>query len=340
MTLVSTTSTLSSTGYAEGAWPWVGLVLLLLMAAAVTWVLALLWTTRLIHLPPRLTPPRALARLGRSSPADLGLAYEAQDFEVRDSANAVTNRPLAVAGWWIAAPHDRPERGSCILLHGYGDARSGALAWAPVWHAAGFNLLLPDLRAHGDSGGTHSGGGVWERDDVHHLIEALRAARPTETETLVLAGISFGGLVASAVAAERDDLAAVVLDSPIASWPDATRRWGDLFSLPPPGATKLRFRLAQWLHRLDFSETIVATTLPRITAPLLLILPQHDVFMSGEEAEHLADLAAAREGALTHLWKPDATHNAALPTEPGEYARKVEDFLEAALPGVARASVR
>src|SRR5438270_822164 len=120
--------------------------------------------------PPRMTDWKAIYRLHRLSPGDLGLSFDNQNFNVRD---ARTNRPLHIAGWWI--PHPAAAGRCAILIHGYADAKVGAIAWAPLLHEMGLNILAIDLRAHGDSGGHFSTGGYFERDDVNQVIDQLFA---------------------------------------------------------------------------------------------------------------------------------------------------------------------
>ena len=72
--------------------------------------------------------------------------------------------------------------GRCVtLLHGYADAKVGAIAWAPLWYSLGYHILAFDLRAHGESEGAYSTAGYFERHDLNQLLNQLRAERPSET---------------------------------------------------------------------------------------------------------------------------------------------------------------
>src|SRR5688572_595482 len=162
---------LSTGGYATTPWPFVGMLALLLLTGCAIWAVMLVWTTWVMHRPPRMTAGRALARLGRAFPPDVGLTeYQEERYA---AGGPDRGEDVELAAWWIPHPAGSAVHRTCILLHGYGDSRAGSLAWAPLWRDLGFHLLLLDLRGHGDSGGRFSGGGVWERDDLVRVIDEL-----------------------------------------------------------------------------------------------------------------------------------------------------------------------
>src|SRR5450631_1908791 len=110
--------------------------------------------------PRRMSDARALFHLKRLSPADLAMQFENVSFSVIDERDG---KKLKLAGWWI--PNSNAEaRGRCaIIVHGYGDAKVGGIAWAPLLQSLGFSVLAVDLRAHGESQGTLCTAGFWER---------------------------------------------------------------------------------------------------------------------------------------------------------------------------------
>ena len=118
-----------------------------------------------------------LLELHRLSPEDLNLPFECQTFLVEDRAKPGR---LKIAAWWIGKENSNQ---TIVLVHGYSDAKVGAIAWAPMLRDLGFNLLVPDLRAHGESEGTYCTAGYWERHDLMQIIDQLRAAHPRQTAT-------------------------------------------------------------------------------------------------------------------------------------------------------------
>jgi pimeloyl-ACP methyl ester carboxylesterase len=302
-------------GYASSTWPVATTLFVIASGGAALWLLAAWWTGKLVHRPPRLTPPRALIRLGRATPDDLSMAYEASVYQVEDAKQP--GHSLELAAWTIPSAGDV----MVLLLHGYGDSRSGALPWAKLWHDLGCRVVLVDLRAHGESGGKTSDGGVAETEDVSHLIDQLRHERPVDR--LILAGVSFGAMVAASVAARRDDVTGLVLDSPIDNWFDATRRWGDLYSLPPSGAAAHRLR-TRWScpSALLPAATHTARDLAAADVPTLLVLPTRDVLLPEDRAEQIASASKKAQ-----VWRPDARHNEAIAVLPGEYREQAKQWL-------------
>ena len=82
---------------------------------------------------------------------------------------------------------------------------------APWLHEAGFNVLLFNWRAHGQSEGEVVTLGFNERYD---LIAAVQFAKSKGAERVGVLGFSMGGTVAIATAAVYEDIDAVVADSP------------------------------------------------------------------------------------------------------------------------------
>ncbi len=276
--------------------------------------------------PPRMSDGKATYVLQRLSPGDLGLAFEEVSFEIRDARDG---KPLKIAGWWIPP---RRATGRCfVALHGYGDAKVGAIAWAPTFHTLGYGVLALDLRAHGESGGAHCTAGFWERHDVGDAINQFRAGRPSETGSVVLFGVSLGAAVAAAVAAEHDDLDGVILESPFADYRSAIAAHAEILGQPAGMLQTLGVRLAEHLSGADFDSVRPVDLIPRIACPLMIIQAGDDPFVPPPDAQRIEAAAASRSAASqTAFWKvAGAPHVQALKVDPDAYREKLAAFLEA-----------
>ena len=304
-------------------------VILLLVAALLVGATLLLMALTLLR-PPRMTDGKATFVLRRVSPGDLGLNFEETRFDVRDPR---TGRALPIAAWWIANP---AARGRCaVLIHGYADGKVGAIAWAPLWHALGYNILAIDLRAHGYSGGTFSTAGYFERHDVNQVLDQLLAERPDDARQLVLFGVSLGAAVALATALLRDDVDALVLECPYADYLHGVEAHAAVMQTPLPSFVPLAYRLSQRICAARFDEVKPVEMLARVAAPTMVIEADADPFVPpGDRAaieRVMADRAA--RGLTSVYWNvSEAAHVMGIVADAGEYAQRIASFLRTVQP--------
>lgn len=299
------------------------LAAVLLAAGGLAYLLFLAFYARGLGSPPRLSDGKALARLGRLSPEDLGYAFE--------TLTCLTPDRVTIVAWKVPADPGNDNGGLAVLAHGYADAKVGALAWAPLFRSMGYTLLLPDLRAHGESGGNCTTGGVREADDLALLIDRVRGAEPGRYTHLALFGASLGASAVARLASEpglagsTEGLRGVVLDSPVASFTRGALAHARLLAMP--GGWLVRPAVA-WASRragVDLDTAAVAQTLPRLRVAAMVVLPESDAYLTPEDAtglESACTALAAREGRTT-VYRPSCPHLLGFATDPGEYAARV-----------------
>lgn len=85
--------------------------------------------------------------------------------------------PVQIAsfdGTQLSAWFFRPQQGygdAVILLHGHGDNRAGMLAFVPMFLRRQYAVLVPDSRAHGESGGDIATFGLDESRDLTRWVD-------------------------------------------------------------------------------------------------------------------------------------------------------------------------
>ena len=249
------------------------------------------------------------------SPANYGLAAEAVEFR---SGDGVTLR-----GWYIPA---QDSSKTVIVCSGANGSLDADIHVAPWLHEAGFNTLLFDWRAHGQSAGNVVTLGCDERYDLIAAVEFVKSKGALRVGVL---GFSMGGTVALATAAVYEGIDVVVADSPfvfvLSAIAGGLIERGISAGLAYPLARLflvtacLRARrnlfqidLPRWIHRLA----------PR---PLLLLFGERDVIAPKAEI----DLLVARAGDPTEVWRaPEAAHRDIQAHRPEEYQRRIIEFLE------------
>jgi uncharacterized protein len=276
--------------------------------------------------PPRMSDGKASWVLKRVTPLDLGLAYETTQFDIRDE---LSGRPLRLAAWWMPSAD---ANGRCIvLIHGYSDAKVGAIAWAPMLHELGWNILAVDLRAHGESDGRFITGGCIEQLDIEQVVDELRARRPEDTRQLVLFGLSLGATIAAAVADRKDDLSGVILDSPPADERHAVMVQFDLMGTPGRWLQRLAIRMARWMAGAQIAAVRPVELIERIQCPLLLILCEDDPYLNDADRMDIESAIGRRAeaGRSTAFWRvPEAGHLLAICAQPQLYRQRIGEFLE------------
>ena len=149
------------------------------------------------------------------TPKSFELPYEDVSFNAPDG--------VTLKGWWVPAPE---ARGTVVLVHGLNRSRIEMVKKVPFLHKQGWNALLFDLRHHGESGGSASSFGFFEKQDVH---AATAFARSRAQGPVVLWGVSLGGASATLAAAEDPGVAALVCDSSYRSLRDTVSHHLRLF---------------------------------------------------------------------------------------------------------------
>jgi fermentation-respiration switch protein FrsA (DUF1100 family) len=246
-------------------------------------------------------------------PENYGLTAEAAEFRSGDG--------LTLRGWYI--PADNSAK-TIIVCSGANGSLDADVHVAPWLHEAGFNVLLFNWRAHGQSEGEVVTLGFNERYD---LIAAVQFAKSKGAERVGVLGFSMGGTVAIATAAIYEDINAVVADSPFVTLVSAVA--GGLIERGlPEGLSYVLARLllitACLRTQLNLFEIDLVRWIGRVAPrPLLLIFGEQDVIVPKAES----DLAFAQAREPREIWRvPEAAHRDIEDHQPEEYRRRILEF--------------
>lgn len=261
------------------------------------------------------------------TPASFQLPFEDVAFESSDG--------VTLKGWWVPAPE---SRGTVVLVHGLNRSRIEMVKKVPFVHGLGWNALLFDLRHHGESGGSVTSFGFFEKQDVR---AAAGVARKRCSGPVVLWGVSLGAATATLAAAEDPAVAALVSDSSYRSLPDTVRHhlelargWRWWLAVVPswPVADEVLF----WIGReggFDPSAVDVRSAAARLAGrPCLFVCNSGDRRIPKEVA---FDLQSAAGPEAKVLVVPGNSHGGAFRDGQAAYERAVTEVLEAALRGPA-----
>lgn len=88
-----------------------------------------------------------------------------------------------------------------VLIHGYRGKSSEMSYYAKKFYEKGFNILMPDLKGHGESEGKYVGMGYMDRFDIIKWIDYLISKN--NNAKIVLHGVSMGGATVCCTAGEQ-----------------------------------------------------------------------------------------------------------------------------------------
>ena len=95
-----------------------------------------------------------------------------QEFRAQLQEVSLTAADSAVLKGWYVRPRDF-NGNAVVLAHGLTDNREGVGGYAELFLRQGYAVLLPDARAHGESGGEFATYGLKEADDLHRWVSWL-----------------------------------------------------------------------------------------------------------------------------------------------------------------------
>ena len=174
-----------------------------------------------------------------------------------------------------------------VIAHGWGANRELMLPLARPLHADGWDVLLFDMRNHGESDADDFSSMPRFAEDIDAAVDWIRHDPARAHVPVALLAHSVGAAAALLAASRRDDIAAVVSLSTFAHPADMMRRWLKWKKLPfvPIGWYILRYVERVIGHRFD--EIAPVHTLPRVGCPVLLVHGRNDPVIPATDAERL-----------------------------------------------------
>ncbi len=211
-----------------------------------------------------------------------------------------------------------------LLLHGYTGGKEDMLIYAREYISRGWSVLIPDQRAHGESGGEYCTMGSKERLDAIAWVDYILEREPGAE--VVIHGVSMGAATAVMAAGEGlpDNVRAVISDcaftdvKSIMEYQLASCIDDSALLLVPGGSVVSRLRAG-----FGWGETSVTEAAARSKTPMLFIHGETDDFVPAEMALELYE-AAAEEKEI--LLIPGAGHAASVYSDTEKYWTAVFDF--------------
>jgi uncharacterized protein len=233
-------------------------------------------------------------------------------------------------GWWMPAAKDAP---TIVSLHGVKKNRTDVMRASLALRRHGFNVLVFDGRAHGNSEGRYVTYGFFEARDVEAAMEWLIEEKKMDRDRIGLAGESMGAAIALLVAARNPWIRAVWADSPFASLRRVTEEFVRRVTRLPAALLSpvlwSTLQMANYRGRFDVDTVDPLAQATQIKCPVFLVHGTGDELI---DTEHSKNIYAALASMSKEVWLVEgARHARSVRHAKAEYKRRLIGFFEKTL---------
>ncbi|UUX34959.1 alpha/beta hydrolase [Fundicoccus culcitae] len=183
-----------------------------------------------------------------------------------------------------------------ICVHGYTSNATQSIPFARRFYEKNYNIIMPNLRGHGQSEGDYFGMGWTDRMDIIYWINFIIQQNPQAK--IALFGISMGGSTVMMTAGEPlpNNVFAVINDCGYSSvWAEFSYQVKLLYNLPNVPILNFvsiitKIRAGYFLEEANAIRQIKKTQLP-----ILFIHGEKDTFVPSDMAEKLYQASAGEK---------------------------------------------
>jgi len=248
----------------------------------------------------------------------------------------LTPDSVQLHAYYIPAPH--PTANTAVVIHGHRGCAFHMLHIAYMYqHDLKFNVLLPELRTHGKSGGTHIQMGWNDRKDIQLWLTALckgdgRKASPMEEGMkggrIVVHGISMGAATTMMLAGDEtpDEVKCFVEDCGYTSvWDEFAYVARHNYNMPAFPFMHIANQICRWQYGWDFREASSLEQLKNSIKPMLFIHGTEDHYVPTRMVHELYRTKPRNKA----IWEaPGSRHAYSYHDHQKEYTHQVAAFVK------------
>lgn len=176
-----------------------------------------------------------------------------------------------------------------ILVHGYKSSNENMMSYGSEYYDNGYNVVLPDNRAHGKSDGTYIGMGWLDKDDIACWVNWVIEKDPQAQ--IILHGVSMGGATVMMASGDRlPQVVGYIEDCGYTSvWDIFASELDKRFSLPTFPVLDISNFIAKIKAGYDFKEASSVDQIQKANQPMLFIHGAKDDFVPLEMVYEVYD---------------------------------------------------
>ena len=217
---------------------------------------------------------------------------------------------------------------TAVIIHGYGNCNINMLHIGYMYHHdLGYNILLPDLRYAGLSGGNAIQMGWKDRKDIMRWID-IAPEMFGDSLRVAVHGISMGGATTMMVSGEDlpDYVKLFVDDCGYTSvWDQFAKELKETFHLPTFPILNIASRICDMKYGWNFKEASSIEQVKKCRLPMLFIHGDEDAYVPTWMVYKLYEAKPEPK----ELWVSEGVQHArSYRIHPEEYTIKVRNFTE------------
>lgn len=238
-----------------------------------------------------------------------------------ETVHLTTSNHLTLEGWYIPADS---ARGTVLLVHGMGQNKSMLLKEAYEFMYLGFNVMLIDLRAHGNSDGHVSTIGFLESEDVKLAYDYIAGKGE---KNIILYGVSLGATVITKAIFDYDlSPARIILEMPYEKLEKLFGKRGSMLGFPEEPFGVLVTFWASVERGFNAFEVNTSKYTEKVKCPVLLEYGVLDKIVSEKETNSIFEHIASNNKKLVRY--ENAGHELFLNKDALKWRKEIKEFVQ------------
>lgn len=250
-----------------------------------------------------------------TKPSDLGLVADKLIIETEDL--------LMLDGYWIHAATE--PKAILIFVHGIGGCKEHFLRMSKQMVHHGYESIVFDLRAHGNSEGAFTTYGFKEKNDISTIINLIRSKN--DSIKIGIWGNSLGGAIALQTMAQESEISFGVIESTFRDLEeimiDYQRR---VINIPLGYYMKKSMREAERLAGFEIKDVKPIVSVKQIAKPVLITHGDSDENISYLYGKDLYDNLLTQD--KKWILVEGGGHFGLSETGGNDYLNQILDFIE------------
>lgn len=213
-----------------------------------------------------------------------------------------------------------------ITVHGYTSKGLDMSGYAKNFYVTGYNVLIPDLRAHGKSDGNHIGMGWYDRLDITKWIDLILDI--DKNAQIILHGVSMGASTVLMSSGENlpNNIKAIIADCGYTSvWDQFSHQLNVLYSLHSFPIMNASSAVTKLKAGYTLKEASALKQVAKSKTPILFIHGDKDDFVPYSMMGELYNATTSPKEKLTI---EGAGHAKAAKINPELYWYTIENFID------------